>query len=575
LYKKFFDDPILLRRIYYNLDGNSEVDEFGMDEKGNITTKVIKKNRIIFSSFIEALCKANAYAGLAEPKQMFFHGTMYKVDANVLGKDEGKDKFFIKQQKEIPLGGVDYLPFYETIDEGEGALYSPLELVLWNDTANQEEGSTIKVPAIFVKALADEEAWEEIQLNMRLGFDFLMLVVGAITVATTGNPFVALLAVGDIALATTDIAVQSIRKEIKEMDGGKEFLETWEKIYFWGTAITASPVAVGSLFKLGNALIKAAAFVKNGGIRNYIMALLFRVALDRNIANFTKGVLKNITVGYDAIRYAKVVFKFAGIERLEKAGVAIFKLVSSEGEEIYIAYYKDQIIAKGAAKEFRDALKEIWDARGAELLEKLNAILNRRRVVTLKDVSLIGQAPKTGTKMLFDLIDEFGNFMGQLTRLPNGKNLIYKLVYEGKELDINSFVRLLDKEMKTAPVYEGEHLIFADFNIPKSITDKLSGLGQIMLDDGLAYFNRSRNYGNVDGTLNVWAKTESYAEYGGQSINLEQFWKAVDNAKMSFEEAAFETFSGKWAKKNGFAKVRIRNVKDVSRESVMLNFLNK
>jgi hypothetical protein len=162
--------------------------------------------------------------------------------------------------------------------------------------------------------------------------------------------------------------------------------------------------------------------------------------------------------------------------------------------------------------------------------------------------------------------------------LPNGKNLIYKLVYGGKELDINCFVRLLDEvdgTIRVLPVYKSEHVLFADFNISKAITDKISGLGQIMLDDGLAYFNRSRNYGNVDGTLNVWAKTESYAEYGGQSINLEQFWKAVDKAKMSFEEAAFETFSGKWAKKNGFTKVRIRNAKDVSRESVMLNFLNK
>jgi hypothetical protein len=166
------------------------------------------------------------------------------------------------------------------------------------------------------------------------------------------------------------------------------------------------------LFKLGNALVKAAVFVNNGGVRNFVMAVLFRTILDRNIANFTRGTLRNIITGYDAVRYANVVIKFAGIERLEKAGVAIFKLVSSEGEEIYIAYYKDQIIAKGAAKEFRDALKEIWDARNAELLEKLNAILNRRRIVTVRDASLVGQAPKTGSKMLFDLIDEFGNFMG-------------------------------------------------------------------------------------------------------------------------------------------------------------------
>ena len=133
-----------------------------------------------------------------------------------------------------------------------------------------------------------------------------------------------------------------------------------------------------------------------------------------------------------------------------------------------------------------------------------------------------------------------------------------------------------DKYQKNLPIKNGEHLLYGDFSIPKEITDKYSGLGQIMYEDGLKYSlnakKMQKKYGKVDGTVSVWMKLDIYNDYGGQSINLDQFWEAVDSGK-SYEDAAFETFTGQWAKKNGFTKVVFDPKRKITREEIVVKFL--
>jgi hypothetical protein len=99
----------------------------------------------------------------------------------------------------------------------------------------------------------------------------------------------------------------------------------------------------------------------------------------------------------------------------------------------------------------------------------------------------------------------------------------------------------------------------------------ISGLCKTMLDDALAYFRRSAKFGNVDGTANLWTTLKIYDDYGGASINLKQFWNAVDKG-MTYEKAAFETFSGKWAKANGFDGVKFAQ-ENIERDEVLLSFI--
>jgi hypothetical protein len=264
----------------------------------------------------------------------------------------------------------------------------------------------------------------------------------------------------------------------------------------------------------------------------------------------------------------------------KKGGVNPDAIGSISSNRRFALVYKGEIIAQGSRydKAYQKVLQEIKKASysSEKVGEILESFVNRRRVVSVEDVPLLGKAPDKGVKMLFNLFDEIGNNIGQLIRSPNKNDLYYRLIFRGKEIDIKSTIKLLDDKyrLRGLPIKEGEHLLYGDLNIPKEVTDKYSGLGQIIYEDGLKYFLNAKKYGKVDGTVSVWIKADIYTDYGGQSINLDQFWKARD-AGMSIEQAAFSTFAGKQAKKFGFSKVRF-DIKDknfVERDQVIINFL--
>ncbi|OCA76051.1 hypothetical protein BBI01_04970 [Chryseobacterium artocarpi] len=241
--------------------------------------------------------------------------------------------------------------------------------------------------------------------------------------------------------------------------------------------------------------------------------------------------------------------------------------------------YKGEIIAQGSRydKAYQKVLQEIRKVSysSEKVGEYLENLYNRRRLVSVEDTLLLGTLPEKGVKMFLKLFDEFGNNIGQLIRSPNRNELYYKLLFGGKEIDIKSTIKLLDDKyrLRSLPIKEGEHLLYGDLNIPKEFTDRYAALGQIIYEDGLKYFLNAKKYGKVDGTVSVWVKADIYTDYGGQSINLDQFWKARD-AGMSIEQAAFATFAGKQAKKFGFVKVRILDQDEqITRNRVELNFL--
>ena len=158
-----------------------------------------------------------------------------------------------------------------------------------------------------------------------------------------------------------------------------------------------------------------------------------------------------------------------------------------------------------------------------------------------------------------------------------GRSAKYQLSIMGRKIDLNSEITLYNSQMgrsSNLPIDIGEEIIYGDINIPVEITSQYSGLGEIMLDESLAYFNNNVKCGNADGNIGYWVKFEEYyKDYGGQSINLKQFWEAVDSGK-SYEQAAQETFTGQWAEKNGFTKVVFRNKeKDIAKEAVIVKFL--
>jgi len=128
------------------------------------------------------------------------------------------------------------------------------------------------------------------------------------------------------------------------------------------------------------------------------------------------------------------------------------------------------------------------------------------------------------------------------------------------------------KVTKELPVYGNERMLMGDFNIPKIITDKYYGLGDLVLSDAITFYQTNKKFGQIDGVIGWWKKATMYDDYGGQSINLTKFWESRAAGK-SIEEAALSTFTGSKMKAKGFGKVGYR-LQDITENEVIINFLN-
>ncbi|MBL4663067.1 MAG: hypothetical protein JKY22_05835, partial [Flavobacteriaceae bacterium] len=207
-------------------------------------------------------------------------------------------------------------------------------------------------------------------------------------------------------------------------------------------------------------------------------------------------------------------------------------------------------ILRKKADDFLDSAEaKVLDKRIIYEIEKVSS----RKKVRVKNTEELGAV---GNKITFNLLDELGESIGALIRTVSdkGRTVGYTLEVAGKKIKLNSKVSLLNRNMGLSlelPVGHKESILYADFAIPTEITEVLSGFGNIMLDDAVLLYKNSKKLGKVDGNSGIWMKNdELYQGYGGQSVNLKKFWEAREAGK-SIQEAAFETFTGKWAKNNG------------------------
>ncbi|MDJ1470985.1 hypothetical protein [Xanthocytophaga flava] len=102
-----------------------------------------------------------------------------------------------------------------------------------------------------------------------------------------------------------------------------------------------------------------------------------------------------------------------------------------------------------------------------------------------------------------------------------------------------------------------------DYYIPDDINTAITknkahlgdfSLGKEMFEDSYTYFKNKLGK-DLDGIYGEWIKSDAYAAYGGESLNLKKFREFIEKG-MSREDAAFETITGKWAKEKGFTKVK-------------------
>ncbi len=187
-----------------------------------------------------------------------------------------------------------------------------------------------------------------------------------------------------------------------------------------------------------------------------------------------------------------------------------------------------------------------------------------KKSVKIANVDDIGKASISQ----FSLLDETGNVTGELKRVigkggkevryfytdfKGGNGLIKNQKYKMSPSYIPNYEILDVKLLDNFDNLSIKDILYGDLQMPKVVNDNVSGLGKIMSEDAYKLLDDKVD---IDGLYGLWKKDPNlYADYGGESINLTKFKNALKNG-MTETEAAFETVTGKVAKKKGFNKVQ-------------------
>lgn len=377
VYHLFLNNPLLVKELYQNMDGVSTI--------GGKT----QKNRMIFADFLYALSLSNQYQGATKTGAVFKIGANYELNSNVLaGTDKFKDKIYLQQlageKEKKTLTSLEDIPRYkEQIEvdvttytaEDDGAYYDPLAAVLLMNV-DEREGTPYQVPAIYVKAIADEKEWQDIALALRIGGNALAIVLGIATLGS-GSPFLVALGLVDISLATTDTLIAVSQDPLMQTEEGREFLANWEKIYLAGSIVAVGPLIVSGAFTTGVKLLNKAI---NTTTKNFLRSSLLRLVMELNIPNFTKHTLTVLASGEEVSRTTSTVIRMSEASRLQEAGVVFVKgelAGGKTGKEGLVVIYKGEVLASGEAKAVRNSLDEVFGAKGTALTTNLENIYLR------------------------------------------------------------------------------------------------------------------------------------------------------------------------------------------------------
>lgn len=382
LYNNFYQNPKLIKDIYYSLDneGTSTLDD---------GQKV--PNKSIFASLLLAI----TYDYYLKTKQSFTTVASFqiddthRVDSNLFVRyDNSKETYNLGQEVKVTSkqggfyttsgGGGDY----ETITTdwkkvGDAIPLHPLDLVNLTIPLNGKELITIPFPAIMVKDMAHHEEWSHVMDSIRFAGNIVAIVFGGAALLS-GNPFLIILAIADIGLASTDIYVQIRKDEYMKTPEGRAFLDTWEKVYTiggLGIAILSAPELITSLLTSGARLFSGVSKASLS-TKKFLTQIMTKVILaSSEYIGVSKEIIKSIEIGGAILRNAPVKFSLNTIKRLEEAGVLFVKIENFEGQLAFAAYFEGTpLIPSGSSKELKSALKSVWSKTGKDLSDELQKL---------------------------------------------------------------------------------------------------------------------------------------------------------------------------------------------------------
>lgn len=497
LLKLFVGNQESVRLLYYAMNGVSTVN-------GQTAS-----TSILFANMIYSLCVLNAYKGLTKKESVFRIGKDYELDSNVLQKNDPKGKILLvqyqKKQKFVthtftsPTTGASagsYSGIETVSEEFFKSFYSPMDLVTLIDMDSKDKTRYL-VPAIYVKALSDEEEWKNIKKNMRLGADLLAIIIGIASLGTA-SPLLLTLALVDIGLSTADMIVAIEADDLMKTEEGREFLEKWDQIMLVGGIITAVPGLVQSTFRIGAKLFATATVIET---KNFLRASLMKIMLEVNIVNFTKNSVKILETTTEVIQESSFFLKESQIINFSNAGVVFVsgeKLTAKGAQKVFGVVYNGKLIAEGTGKAVKEKLKNVLGLTGNNLVKQLDKLAG------------INHFLPENCEIFFSK----DNFV--FLDLTTNETVGFVTVNDGY-LEFAIYRKELKTSISGSQVYD-------------SLTEHVK-LNQI-------------KYKGIKG---LWAQ---------KSDNTAKFNEAIAK-KFTPEEAAFKTWSGMKAREEGFTKVNI------------------
>ncbi|WP_353777152.1 ADP-ribosyltransferase [Winogradskyella sp. 3972H.M.0a.05] len=399
--KKLKEDQSLVVKIYDGLDDRNAFDRLVGNYKYSKTFDIGEKtleisNKDVFVTLLNSyiqLHENDSSVAVFEPSGAHFHqGHVIKGhsfngrDSDIkywLESDTERDKIYIKNRKRGKIGrGLTFTnhgtsTIYDYVNIYFEGYYNPLDIVKFTQYNDKGEAITMNVPIILIYHADYVEDWKRIYEGIRFGTNVLMIVVGVATLHTGLGSLMLYATITEIGLASADIVIQSEKDSPYFKKGpGKEFLDSWNKIYDVGTIATGAPVFIKAAATYGPKLINSGAdllqvtgkTITNPQTYKKVKDLTEKAIRSLEIPNFNKTGLKILKVGFTSIPE----LAGAGAKRLQKLGVVFVK----GGENTIAAIYKGVPIAVGRAIEVAEQLGIALKLNGKKLISYLQDLLD-------------------------------------------------------------------------------------------------------------------------------------------------------------------------------------------------------
>lgn len=432
---------------------------------------------------------------------------------------------------------------------------NPLDLISLTPIEDIEEykmkaGEIYVVPACFVYFLYNEETWKTniLAAQVTLQIAFCLIGVGEIMAAVEAGSTIG------VAYSAAGVGIDSAFALTLIPEFGKHHPVVTKYIHYamWARLVTDFINVKGLTEDLNIAKAKKTNFKPEE----------YEAIIDG--VKFIKGtqkVYKPLSIKVLSLAFPETILGLYAVQGGRKLLFYIEKAI--ESQKNVTIFFKGAEIYRGSkaeAKIFMENAVVIYKNEGQIAME--NFFFAKQ---SSNEIRLLHS--QTGETYVGALIKKPKNnreyYSYELHDLNS--SLHYKKNWTVKEKDI------MDKfECKVYLVKEnGKNYYTGDFMVAPNLNTSLQAnktglsdvsLGKTMYDDGFVTLQKDLGK-EFDGIYGLYVKNSSYAAYGGESVNLTRFKKAMQGkpiTEANIIEAVKQMTPYKWAKEKGFDKIELK-----------------